>query len=87
MQLLHEALRIARRLKNHTKAVSNVGTLERDCKPVACQHAVTVKAVSWEPSERLRSTSLPRSSRAAWTDSSVVREHRRPAGSESACDP
>ena len=96
LRSLHEGLTTPRRLKNYVRVVRKVGRLERDCKLVACQYTVTVekgekgkaKAVRWEPNERymqrerLRGTSLLRTSRVEWEDSRIVREYCRLADIE-----
>ena len=96
LQSLHEGLTTPRRLKNYAKVMRKVGRLERQYKLVACQYTVTVeagekgkaKAVRWEPNqryqerERLRGTSLLRTSRVAWSDRRIVREYCRLADIE-----
>ena len=96
LRSLHEGLTTPRRLKNYAKVVRKVGRLERDYKLVACQYTVTVEpgekgkaqAVRWEPNqryrarERLRGTSLLRTSRVEWEDSRIVREYCRLADIE-----
>ena len=80
-----------RRLKSYAKVVRKAGRLEQQCKLVACQYKVTVepgekgraRAVRWEPNERyrkrerVRGTSLLRTSRVEWGDGRIVAEYCR----------
>ena len=91
LQSLHEGLTTPRRLKSYDKVVRKAGRLEQQYKLVASQYKVTVEkgekgraaAVRWEPSqgylqrERVRGTSLLRTSRVEWGDERIVAEYCR----------
>ncbi len=97
LQSLHAGLTTPRRLKSYDKVLLKVGRLQRQYKQVASHFQVTLepgekgraRAVRWKPSkrcrkrERVRGTSLLRTSRMDWGDGRIVREYCRLAEIES----